>query len=118
MEFIEMCRTKPLDSLDSTSMSDAPTPAPPEHATHDRDSQTRQINTVRKLFADVHLLENTFERDVFLREIKQVSALLAYQVPEDKDPAKYLSPSRREDIANQIDTAILCACLPQTMTLT
>jgi len=48
------------------------------------------------------------DQDFYMEEIQNVGALMAYQVPEKSPVAKYLSMFRREAVADQINSAILC----------
>ena len=48
---------------------------------------------------------------MYLNELGSVGGILAYKFPEESPLAVYMSQARREGIADQIDSAILCACL-------
>jgi hypothetical protein len=54
------------------------------------------------------MLSNPTEREAYNKELENVTGLLAYPDPERSPVAKYLSHERREAVANQINTAILC----------
>lgn len=103
MAFIELCRTVRLDYPPPST----PSNEPPPYA-HDPELKERQLALVRKLWADVQLLEKASDREAYLEEVKNVMFILAFDAPEKKTPAKYLSQARREAVADQIDCAILC----------
>jgi solute carrier family 66 (lysosomal lysine-arginine transporter), member 1 len=109
LAFIEECRTIPLP------YPCTPEPPIPLHIQFPTDSeivdnhQANLLTRLEKLYSLVNILEKPEERAVFLQELDLVRGLLAYPVPESSTVRQYLSPTRREAVAAQIDRAILCA---------
>jgi hypothetical protein len=98
LAFTEAFRTTP-DPLENpiTESSDGDDPR-----------ATVLLSKARKLYAQVHMLANPIEREAYTTELRNVAGLLAYPDPLSSPVAKYLSQERREAVANQINTAILC----------
>jgi hypothetical protein len=63
----------------------------------------------QKLYELAKVLERPGDRAMFLKELGNVAGLLAYVTPETSPMARYLKQERREALANQIDSAILCS---------
>jgi len=115
--FIEACRTVPLPYTPTTNRTiDTTTSAPQSPMTLDvnRDDpefltrhQTELIAKAQKLYAAVEILQDPTVRAVFSQELKNVCGLLAYKVPEDSPMALYMSQTRREAVAHQINAAVL-----------
>ena len=66
------------------------------------------LHRAQSLYASVHCLTEARDRALYLDELTQVSSLLVYPTPEDSPMASYLTQERREALASQIDSAILC----------
>lgn len=105
--FAEACRTTPLpyppvpveSSYSSTSAKDDPDTI---------DRQTALLKSAQKLYALAKMLPSKEDTTRYMMELESVSGLLAYPVPEKSTVSEYLSQSRREAVAEQIDCAILC----------
>lgn len=74
------------------------------HSAH----QTALLHTAQRLYSTVESLQDTSDRDVYRQELSQVGGLLAYRVPEDSPMSFYLTQERREAVADQVNSAILC----------
>lgn len=113
LAFVEACRTVPLDY--SPSRSSTPNAAPKrvfkclddENDPECLEQQTALLKSAQKLYALASMLEDTNHRARYLKELSNVSGLLAYKVPEESSMSKYLSQERREAVADQINSAIL-----------
>ena len=128
--FIEACRTIPIpydpshpSSPSSPSISGLPSghdhQTAPTTASLLRDDTnlTELVLRAQKLHAAVRALPKETDRAAYLEDLKNVSGLLAYPVPERSPMWRYLSQARREAVADQINGAILCepfspSCLP------
>ncbi|KAL6300121.1 hypothetical protein BKA93DRAFT_544072, partial [Sparassis latifolia] len=114
LAFIEASRTVPLPYyLPGTKPSTPPIiadrpgeendPAAPEGDS----AEERQLHRAQNLYAEANRLPSASDRALYLHELGRVSALLAYRVPESGPTAEYMTPERREAVANQIESAIL-----------
>jgi len=74
-------------------------------------AQERQMELLllkaQKLYALTNMLPNRADQTTYSKELKNVSGLLAYPVPENSSIANYLTMERREAVADQINRAIL-----------
>lgn len=118
--FIEACRTVPIPYDPSHPSSPSSTSIPVPLSSHDpqtapaaasllRDDTnlTELVLRAQKLHAAVRALPKATDRVAYLEELKNVSGLLAYPVPERSPMWRYLSQARREAVADQINGAIL-----------
>lgn len=106
LELIESCRTVPLPPPSPTSNS---IPIEPITDLFSPDRLTATISKSQKLYARVDKLSNAQDKADFRTELQNVMYLLAFQVPEDSPAAHYLDQARRQAVADQINSAILCA---------
>lgn len=119
LAFSEAARTVPLEYVPNTKHPiqppSAPAPSFPKSSVHEHDDpeakQTELLLRAQKLYAAANALENPFARGQYLQELGNVGGLLAYTHPENSPMARYLSQERRESVAEQIDSAILCSFL-------
>ena len=101
LAFSEACRTVPLGFL------------PGHDSSEDRKSTKSPMDTellvmkAQKLYALMNMLPDPADRITYSKELKNVSGLLAYPVPEESSISKYLTMERREAVADQINRAIL-----------
>jgi hypothetical protein len=114
--FIEACRSVPLVPL-VPGIELAP---PAEFLlfsglvedTQDAESKnaikSELLSKGQELYELAMTLQKPSDRAMYLKELGNVAGLLAYTVPEDSPMAKYLSQERREALADQINSAILC----------
>ncbi|KAF7965788.1 hypothetical protein HWV62_41773, partial [Athelia sp. TMB] len=117
LAFSEAARTVPLEYVPHTKHAIQPPSAPaapyPKSSVHEHDDpeakQTELLLRAQKLYAAANALENPFARGQYLQELGNVGGLLAYTHPENSPMARYLSQERRESVAEQIDSAILCS---------
>jgi len=65
------------------------------------------VMKAQKLYALMNMLPDPADRITYSKELKNVSGLLAYPVPEESSISKYLTMERREAVADQINRAIL-----------
>ena len=114
LAFCEACRTVPLNHPSEPepkvdSLGD--TKAKSETSEGMSTAQERQMELLllkaQKLYALMNMLPNGADRATYLKELKNVSGLLAYPVPENSSIANYLTMERREAVADQINRAIL-----------
>ena len=68
----------------------------------------RLLKHVHELYDCAQALQDPHERAEYQHELSAVSGLLAYKVPEQSPMAKYLTQERREEVADEINSAILC----------
>jgi hypothetical protein len=92
----------------TTTIATAATTTEPEPRELTDEQQIDLIHRAQKLYSSAAALENLDERTRYLQELKNVGGLLAYKVPERSPLVRYLSQERREAVANQINSAILC----------
>lgn len=71
--------------------------------------QTELLIRAQKLYAQVKALRRPADRAEYQKELTNVSGLLTYTHPEASPVARYLEQERRERVADQINSAILCA---------
>lgn len=128
--FVEVSRTVPLPyhppstsiASDESPASPAPlpvklrSPSSPRLYEHDVPEssdahQTELLLRAQKLYSAASMLSNPSDRATYLKELGNIGGLLAYKVPEDSPVSKYLSQERREAVADQINSAILCKCI-------
>ena len=112
LSFIEACRTIPLEYPEQTSVPPICEPGSPfvDDVQEDPsflDRKLTLLSKAQKLFGLANMLDRSSDRDVYLKELNNVSGLLAYKVPERSSVAKYLSQERREAVADQVNRAIL-----------
>ncbi|KAI0689784.1 hypothetical protein BC835DRAFT_1282196 [Cytidiella melzeri] len=118
--FIEAARTIPLPYHPPGSSASSPPPSshtiptsPRTGGGHSQEysepnvQQQLLLHKAQKLYSDANCLAKADDRALYLKELANVGALLAYRVPEDSPLAAYLSQDRREEMAEQIDGAIL-----------
>ncbi|TFY72674.1 hypothetical protein EVG20_g349 [Dentipellis fragilis] len=60
-----------------------------------------------ELYDCSQLLKDPADRAAYHKELGSISSLLAYKVPEKSPMASYLSQSRREQVADEVNSAIL-----------
>lgn len=111
--FIEAARCVPLSS--DTQGHDSPTISPrspllPTQNASEIESarQAELLHRAQSLYSSVNCLTKPADRALYITELSQVSGLLAYPYPEGSPMAPYLAQGRREAVADQIDSAILC----------
>lgn len=122
--FIEAARTIPLPYYPPGSES--PLPQPPLLSAAGRSassgdgedvdmsesdtelSNAQLLHRAQSLYSEVNRLSQANDRAMYLGELGQVGGILAYTVPERSPLAMYMTQARREAVADQIDSAILC----------
>jgi hypothetical protein len=78
----------------------------------DGDAHLAQLlKHVHELYECAQDLQDPRERVDYQNDLSEVSGLLAYKVPEQSPLAKYLTQERREEVADEINSAILCMSL-------
>ena len=70
--------------------------------------QQELLHRAQSLYAEAQSLTKPEDRALYLGELGQVTGLLAYTDPENSAMAPYLTQGRREALAEQIESAILC----------
>ena len=75
--------------------------------TRDDPHVIKMIRQAQKLYVLLEQIHNPVEKDLYVQELINVGALLAYPHPENSPLARYLSMERREAVAEQINKAIL-----------
>jgi hypothetical protein len=97
--FIESVRTRPLyhPSITDTT-TEPPFPAP---------GQAHVLFVAQSLFKVANQLPEPEDRALYLKELTNVSALMAYTTPETSPVSKYLGIERRIAVADQINSAVL-----------
>ncbi|THU88401.1 hypothetical protein K435DRAFT_821379 [Dendrothele bispora CBS 962.96] len=106
--FVERCRTVPLEYPPAL----LETTPKPEHVgtislSNKIDHQTELLNGARKLYAYLSMLPSKEDRERYNKELKNVTGLLAYTVPESSSVADYMDQQRRAALADQINYAVL-----------
>ncbi|VDB83073.1 unnamed protein product [Peniophora sp. CBMAI 1063] len=117
LAFIEASRTVPLEPATPTI---APTPTPeaesvpnalptstPANGKNADAHLMALLNHVYEIGKLVKELPDPDDRRDYEEELGRVSLLLAHKVPEASPVARYLKQERREDVAKQIDCAML-----------
>jgi hypothetical protein len=110
LAFIEACRTIPLETTPSMSLLEASVDRPFHYGDSEEDEkrQAELLSRAQKLHAAAKLLRKPKDQAVYAEELANVSGLLVYKVPEESPMSNYLSQERREAVADQIQSAILC----------
>ncbi|KAF8892508.1 hypothetical protein BD779DRAFT_1610089 [Infundibulicybe gibba] len=116
LAWIEACRTIPLEPPAKSAANETSPVSPDPEASRSvsgedvKSDQELQllVSKMRKLYALANMLSEPADRAAYIQELRNVGGLLGYKVPETSSMAKYLSQERREAVADQIDTAILC----------
>lgn len=107
--FIEANRTVPLPYYPpGTAISPASPVLRPERDESEQ-ANAALLHRAQNLYSEANRLPGPQDRVEYLKELGQVGVLLAYSIPENSPSSEYLSQPRREAIADQIDSAILCA---------
>lgn len=108
--FTEACRTVPLEYPKQSLRSQHTEALDSRHAPVSKTTQDRKLillSMAQQLLDSANLLPKNGDREVYCKELSNVSALLAYKNPETSPVAQYLSQERRGAVADQIDRAIL-----------
>ncbi|TBU65818.1 hypothetical protein BD310DRAFT_28239 [Dichomitus squalens] len=122
--FIEAARTIPLEYIPPGAST--PLPHPPllsgasdkKHSTpgdedaamsefDNEDANAALLIRAQNLYSEANQLSRPQDRATYLHELGQVGGVLAYTVPERSPLATYMTQTRRDGVANQIDSAIL-----------
>ena len=115
--FIETARRVPLLYYPPGSSTPLDPPpllwGPPDSDTPEDDSEDNEatiqlLHRAQNLYSEANQLPDKNDRAMYLSELGSVGGILAYKVPEESPLVEYMSQERREGIANQIDSAILC----------
>lgn len=101
LELIESCRTIPLPYPPSS-------PSEPGVEMHSPESYTAILNKAKKLYARAGMLSNRQDQQSFHIELQNVISLLAHKVPEHSSVSHYLAQARRDAVAAEVNSAILC----------
>lgn len=117
--FIEAARTVPLPYHHPGSKVALPPPPLPtsssgKHPSGDSELSEQQLILLlkaQKLYSEAHSLPQASDRAVYLKELSQVTALMVTSDVMKTEMAHYLAQERREEVANQIEAAILCVLL-------
>lgn len=123
LAFIEASRIVPLEYNPPKSHVSESEPLESlitlENSSHETDStynhegaQSELLMKAQKLYATAIMLPNPKDRAIYLDELALVGGLLVYKVHEESVMSKYLSQERREAVADQINSAILCKSKP------
>ncbi|EKM55341.1 uncharacterized protein PHACADRAFT_255900 [Phanerochaete carnosa HHB-10118-sp] len=112
LDFTESSRTVPLPYHHpgaKVPLSPPPIPAPAERGPDEEfsEQQLLQLHKAQRLYSEASSLPKASDRALYLKELSQVTALLAYTVPENSIMAPFLAQDRREAVADQIESAIL-----------
>ncbi|THH20698.1 hypothetical protein EW146_g723 [Bondarzewia mesenterica] len=115
LSFIETARTKPLDPSYSShsQISDLPSqtdlsnirPALPD--TNADEHLFKLFQSARGLYAYAQELSALEDRVQYQPQLARISSLMAYKVPENSPVADYMTQTRRDQVADQINSAIL-----------
>jgi solute carrier family 66 (lysosomal lysine-arginine transporter), member 1 len=108
LELIESCRTVPLLSPSSTTTTVTTIPTTPSVDIFSPEKFTEVITKSQKLGARVDKLTNVQDIADFRIELQNIMYLLAVPIPEKGPAAHYLEQARRQAVADQINSAILC----------
>lgn len=114
LAFIEASRTIPLVYSPSAGRANSQHKLHQEEPLFEKDDpdtdekQADLLSKAQKLYALANMLPKPEDRATYFAELGNVGALLAYKVPEQSAMSKYLSQERREAVADQINSAILC----------
>jgi CTLH/CRA C-terminal to LisH motif domain len=118
LAFIEAARTKPLlypFTIPTVSDSEPSALISPPNNFRDPSGEAdgdahldRLLKHVHEIYDCAQALQDPHDRAEYQHELSAVSSLLAYKVPEQSPMAKYLTQERREAVADEINSAILC----------
>ena len=121
LAFIEASRTKPLPypfTIPNVSDSELTIRISPPNNFRDPSDEAdgdahldRLLKHVHEIYDCAQALQDPHERAEYQHELSAVSGLLAYKVPEQSPMAKYLAQERREAVADEMNSAILCTSL-------
>ena len=104
--FIEATRTVNLPNPPGYARS--VTSAPASSASEsEAGHQTALLHRAQRLYAEVEALRDPEDKKVYREELKRVGGLLAYRTPETSSLAAFLEQSRRDAVADQVNSAIL-----------
>jgi hypothetical protein len=107
--FTEASRTIPLPYPGSAlEPPEPPCIARPDEPADMTGHQVDLLSRAQKLYTSANMLPKPSDRVKYLDELAHISGLLAYRTPEESPMALYLSQARREAVAEQINSAILC----------
>ncbi|KAI0082622.1 hypothetical protein K474DRAFT_1702620 [Panus rudis PR-1116 ss-1] len=117
--FIEASRTIPLPYASSSKPSagnaslhrafpmESRTSAPRDSKAEPGNRHLDLLHRAQGLYSEVQCLPSPSDRVAFLRELSEVTAILAYIEPERSSLAPYFTFERRESVADLVDAAIL-----------
>lgn len=117
--FLELSRTSPLPQPSETLSSSTERPSlsmPPKAgqqtaSSTDRASQKKKqaalLGAAQSLLIETNRLEPKY-RALYLKELTEVSVVMAYPQPEISPAKAYLGIERRQALAEHVDVAILC----------
>ena len=120
--FLELSRTLPLPHPSETLLTSTERNMSPSMASKtgqqaassmDRASQKKKqaalLTAAQSLLIETNRLEPKY-RALYLKELTEVSVVMAYLQPESSPAKTYLGMERRQALAEQVDAAILCRC--------
>ena len=118
--FLELSRTSPLPHPSETlststervsSSSIAPKTGLQTASSMDKASQKKKqaalLGAAQSLLVETNKLEPKY-RALYLKELTEVSVVMAYHQPEFSPAKAYLGIERRQALAEQVDAAVLC----------
>lgn len=118
--FLELSRTLPFPHPSETPLTSTERIQPPSMASKagqqatsstDRASQKKKqaalLAAAQSLLIETNRLEPK-HRALYLKELTEVSVVMAYPQPELSPAKTYLGMERRQALAEQVDAAILC----------
>lgn len=110
LAFIEAARSVPLPYLPSglSQTCDPSSSRGTGKFSSSEEQQTALLHHAQRLYAKVQSLSDPRDRDAYRKEMENVVGLLAYRDPENSPMSKYMQQGRRDAVANQINSAILC----------
>lgn len=101
--FVESARAFPLPNPDnSKSVSDDKC----------NKRQVELLHRAQRVYAEVEALQDKEIKMIYRKELSTVGGLLAYRIPEESPMKHYFDQSRREAVAEQVNSAILCKSIP------
>jgi CTLH/CRA C-terminal to LisH motif domain len=115
--------SSPSLTASSSALSPSAAAAPPEipdspssSTSGSTSASTAALSSALLHAQTLHSLANALpdahERSDYLKELENVSGLLAYRDLESSPVRGYLDASRRDMLAASVNSAILCKCLP------
>ncbi|CAE6414097.1 unnamed protein product [Rhizoctonia solani] len=102
---VEEAEDNKMGSLVSVEHNEHEAPSPTKPSPEAR--QRRLLQLASRLYQSIKSLSCPADREIYTKEVEQVCSLMLGSSPESSLAAPYLSMSRREAVADQVNSAML-----------